>query len=198
MKKIILAIAINLLIVDYSYGQSKKTSLSITNTKSDDKPNEQQTLYIDDEHAIEIKQKGEFKMSDDEQSIISLSNGAYLFYKKDGKRLMIEQNEQNVITYQFNGGEKKSKLSADEQKLLSSILKDLIAYGFGVKDRAERLYSKGGLKAILTEINVAKGDYTKAKYFEVLFDKNQLTKVEMIQVFNQLSTAVSSDYEKSS
>jgi hypothetical protein len=197
MKKLVVTIIINVLLLNYANAQSK-VSYSESHTESDKKPSENQIVYSDSENNIEIKQQGDFKMSDDEQSIISLSNGAYLYYKKDGKRLKIEQNEQNVITYQFNNGEKKSKLSSEEQKLLSSILKDLIAHGFGVKDRAERLYNKGGLKAILNEVDVVKGDYAKAKYFEVLFEKDQLSKSEIIQTLNQLSSSVNSDYEKSS
>jgi hypothetical protein len=197
MKKLILSIAISVLIVNCNKGQSKIT-YSSSRSESDKKVNEHQIVYIDDEQAIEIKQSDEFKMSEDEQSIISLSNGAYIYYKKDGKRLKIENNEQNAIVYQFNGGEKKSKLSADEQKILSVVMKDLIAHGFGVKDRAERLYNKGGLKAILNEVDVVKGDYAKAKYFEVLFEKDKLSKPEIIQVFNQLSSAINSDYEKAS
>ncbi len=198
MRRIILSIAISVLIVNCNDGQSKTIGYSITNSQSDDKSSQQQTVYTDSEHDIEIKQNGAFKMSNDEQSIISLSNGAYISYKKNGKRLKIEQNEQSEITYQFNGGEKKSKLSADEQKILNSVLKDLITHGFGVKDRAERLYSKGGAKAILNEINNIKGDYAKAKYFEVLFEKDQLSQADLIQVLNQLSIAITSDYEKAS
>ncbi len=197
MKKIILSIAISVLIANCNNGQSMKVGYSITNSQSDDKASQQQTVYTDSQLDIEIKQNGTFKMSDDEQSIISLSNGAYISYKKDGKRLKIEKNEQNAITYQFNGGEKKSKLSADEQNILSNVLKDLIAHGFGVKDRAERLYNKGGLKAILDEVNVVKGDYVKAKYFEVLFEKDNLSKAEIIQLYNKISIAVNSNYEKS-
>lgn len=197
MKKLILIIAISSLMINCNKAQSKM-SYSITSTKSDDNVAENQTVYIDDKHDIEIKQSGEFKMSDDEQSIISLSNGAYISYKKDGKRLKITKNEQGLIVYQINNGEKKSELCADEQKIVSVVLKDLIAHGFGVKDRAERVYSKGGLKAIWSEVDMAKDDYVKTKYFKVLFEKDKLSNPEIIQVFNQLSSKINSDYEKAS
>jgi ubiquinone biosynthesis protein Coq4 len=197
MKKLVLLVAISSMMINCNKAQSKM-GYSITSTKSDNKVAENQTVYTDDKHDIEIKQSGEFKMSDDEQSIISLSNGAYISYKKDGKRLKITKNEQGLIVYQINNGEKKAELSADEQKIVSVVLKDLIVHGFGVKDRAERVYSKGGLTAIWNEVDIAKDDYVKTKYFEVLFEKEKLSDPEIIQVFNQLSSKIRSDYEKAS
>lgn len=179
----------------HSSHTKRQVSSSHTISKSNS-TNESKTVIIDDDLFLEIKYSGEVKFNDDETAIASIPLDGYIKYKKNGKKLTIESGPNGEILYAINGGSKKSVLDDTEKLFVEAVIKEMIVHGLGAKDRAERIYKKGGATALLSEIALLKSDYVKGIYFEALINTDALSPSELALSLEKIGSLLESDYEK--
>lgn len=194
MKKI--AIILLVFIVANPLANCQHRVRSSHSTRESNSTNESKTVIIDDNVFLEIRYSGEVKINDDETGILSIPSNGYIKYKKNGKKLTIERGSDGEILYAINGGSKKSILDTAEKQFVATVIKEMIAHGLGAKDRAERIYKKGGASALLNEVELLKSDYVKSIYFETLLYGNLLSQEEVITSLNKINSLIHSDFEK--
>ncbi|HLK31217.1 MAG TPA: hypothetical protein VKT28_21745 [Puia sp.] len=159
--------------------------------------NGQHSIVINDDNgSLEVKYTGDISFSDDETAIKSISQDGYLKYKKNGKKIVVTADANGQIMYEINNGDKKSTLSADEKTFLTEAIRVMIEYGVGARDRVERIYKKGGSKAVMNETKNMKSDYVKSLYLEYLLETNTLSANEMTEIANDVHFFLQSDFEK--
>ncbi len=146
---------------------------------------------------LNITYSGDIKFNDDETSIRSISQNGYLKYKKNDKTLIAENNSHGEIKYEMEDNGRKINPNDDEGKsFLTNAVKNMIEVGFDAKGRMDRIYKKGGSRAILEEIDNLKSDYVKSMYIEYLFSVDSISQEEMKSTAKKIGTKISSDYDK--
>jgi len=171
---------------------SQKTSSSYSNSDN----GIHSIIITDDNGSLEIKYTGEISFTDDETAIKTMSPDGYLKFKKNGKKLIVTAKDNGQIMYEINDGDKKSSLTDDEKAFLTEAIKVMIEYGVGAKDRVERIYKKGGGKAVMDEAKKMKSDYVKSIYLDYLLETNTLSTTEMTEIANNVHFILQSDFEK--
>jgi hypothetical protein len=144
----------------------------------------------------EIKYDGEIKISEDETSIDHISPNGYLLFIKNDEKLLIESNYHGEIVYELNDGEKKSQLNENEKKVLAELIKEMMAAGFDAGARVERIYKRGGNRALLNETDHLMSDNIKAIYFERVLSGDSISENELAETAKKISSQLGSDYEK--
>jgi deoxyribose-phosphate aldolase len=139
---------------------------------------------------------GEISFNEDETAISSISQDGYLKYKKNGKKLVATADANGHLLYEINDGDRKSTLNDDERAFLTEAIKVMIEYGVGAKDRVQRIYQKGGSKAVMKDLKNMKSDYVKSIYLEYLLETNSLSTAEMAEIANNVRFLIQSDFEK--
>ncbi len=116
-----------------------------------------------------IKYSGKFQLTDDETGFKSISPGGYLKYRKNEESVKAESNLKGEIEYTIYDGEKKLALDEQGRKLVADAVWEMISWGFDADARMERLYQKGGIRALLNEVDSMKTDPVKILYLNRLF-----------------------------
>ncbi|HLK27866.1 MAG TPA: hypothetical protein VKT28_04750 [Puia sp.] len=191
-RKLILIAVISFCIVSAGYSQEHHASYSVSTN------NGHSSISItDDKLNFSFSYStGDISFTDDEKGFKSFPNDGFLRYQKDGKRLIVTTDASGKIAYEINGGDKKTTLSEDEKELVANVIKVMIDYGVGAKDRVSRLYKNGGTKAVMDEVKNMKTDYVKSIYLQFLLSTNSLSAADMTEIANNVQSMISSDYEK--
>jgi hypothetical protein len=155
------------------------------------------SIIINDENSsLEIKYTGDISFTDNETAIKTMSPNGYLKFKKNGKKIIMTAKDNGQVMYEINDGDKKNSLNDDEKAFLAEAIKVMIENGIGAKDRVERIYKKGGSKAVMDETKNMKSDYVKAIYLDYLLQTNTLSTNEMTEIANNVHFLLHSDFEK--
>ncbi len=134
-----------------------------------------------------IKWSGKIILSEDENSFASISPGGYIRLKQDDKKMLAESNLKGVIHYELYNGNEQLPLNDSGRNFISAAIKEMIAWGFNAQGRAERIYKKGGAKAVLQEIKQIKMDAVKFPYFELLFNNDSLEREDLLQAVKMIT-----------
>ncbi len=157
--------------------------------------NEGNFTMTSDNYILQINWSGKFKLSDDEKSIAGISPGGYLKFRENDTKLSAESNLQGEISYTFATGQKSLSLDDSGRRFVMATLQKIIAFGFYSDGRAERIYKKGGNRALLEEIPNMKLEMVKGPYFDLLFKSDTLTKVELSAIIRLIDSS-GSDLDK--
>jgi hypothetical protein len=132
-----------------------------------------------DNYIEEVSWDGKTRLSDDEKSIIEITPGGYLKFRENDTTLKAESNLQGEITYTLYNGRENLSLNDSGRRFVAVVLQKMIAMGFYSEGRAERIYKKGGARALLEELPRLRMDNAKGPYVDLLFKSDSLTKDEM-------------------
>ena len=107
--------------------------------------------------AYEIEYRGKITVSDDDKNIIAIEPDGYIKIAKssfgNSRTIEIKSDKQGNLTKKFFDGRKEIAFEPEGQEWLEEILLDVIhKTGIGGKERIMRIYNKGGVDAILDEI----------------------------------------------
>jgi hypothetical protein len=135
-----------------------------------------------------IKYSGKFQLTDDETAFKSISPGGYLKFRKNEERVTAESNLQGEIEYTIYDG--KNKLALDEQgrKLIAEAIREMINWGFDADARMERIYQKGGNRALLNEVDSMKTDPVKVLYLDRVFAVDSLSPEDLPELAKKIGT----------
>ncbi len=165
--------------------------------------------------AYEIEYKGKMTVSDDDKNITAIEPDGYLKITKSSfgntRKIEIESDKQGNLTKKYFDGRKEITFQPEGQKWLEEILIDVIhKTGIGGKERILRIYNKGGVNAVLNEIDEFernsgysyykstnhalfyfesveyRGFNTKYLYYKTLVNDINLNKEELIKVLKAI------------
>jgi hypothetical protein len=148
-----------------------------------------------DKNNYSISYDGEITLSEDERSVLRISNLGYLKLKRNGVEVLVENDNQGNLVYSFTRGEKGT--TAEAKAWLESNIRLLINAGVGAKERVARLYKKGGVNAVLDGMEGINSDFVQKIYFDYLLKKTELSDNELLTVADKISTVIESDFEMS-
>lgn len=143
----------------------------------------------------EIKYSGKFKISDDEMSFKSISPGGYFKYRKNDTSVEAESNVRGTIDYTIYDGKTQVPVDGAGKGLLAEAVKEMIYWGFDAEARMERIYQKGGARALLSEVDSVKTDQVKVLYLNRLFAIDSLIP-ELLPVIITKVGSMGSDQDK--
>lgn len=108
--------------------------------------------------AYEIEYKGKIVLTDDDRDVKSISPDGYLRITKssfgNSRKIEIESDDKGNLTKKYYDGRTEEAFMPNGQEWLEEILADVIRKtGIGGKERIMRIYNKGGVSAVLNEID---------------------------------------------
>src|SRR5579871_770793 len=146
---------------------------------------------------LTINYSGDIKFNDEETTIASISRNGFLKYQKNDKKLFAENDLQGGIKYEmYNDGNKLDPGSEQGKLFLADVVKSMVDVGFDAKGRMERIYKKGGSRAVLNEVGNLKDDYIISMYIEFLFAADSVSQNDIKEIAKKIGNKIGSDYEK--
>jgi hypothetical protein len=150
-----------------AFGQSESTTVFAS-----DKGSKMTYKNSDGFNSFKIEVRGTIEVSDDDRDIKSMSADGYLEITKTtfgSKRTIKISAQGNTIKREYFEGRSPVTYEPEGRKWLSEILPEVVrTTTVAAESRVNRFYRKGGVQAVLTEINVLEGDYLKAHYANLL------------------------------
>jgi len=143
----------------------------------------------------EIKYAGRFQLTDDETAFKSISPGGYFKFRKNEESIKAESNLQGTIAYTVYDGKNNLGMNEQGKSLVAEAIREMIAWGFDAPARLERIYRKGGSRALINEIDSIKSDPVKILYMERLFAVDSLSTEEWTAIANKTGS-LGSDVDK--
>ena len=148
---------------------------------------------------VEIQGKAEF--TEDYSDVRSISEGGFLRLEEDLKgqsqRLEVrpDQSGQLVRKYFVNG--ESRPLDDNGRKWVAALLLTAVRQGaIDADGRVKTILRQRGVKGVLEEIALIKGDHAKRIYFQALLKNESLKRSDLQSVLEALRTQISSDYDK--
>ena len=147
---------------------------------------------------LEINYTGEVKFTDDEGAIKSMTKNSYLKYWKNDRKLRVKCNVNGELSYEmFDNGRKLNPEDAEGKKFLAEAIQGMISVGFDAQGRMKRIVEKGGLRALLSEVDRLDNDFIKSMYLENLIASDSIHPNQITDIAKKISTQIGSDFEKS-
>ena len=146
---------------------------------------------------LEINYTGEIKFTDDEAAIKSMSKNSYLKYWKNDRKLRVKCNVNGELSYEmFDNGRKLNPEDAEGKKFLAEAIQGMISVGFDAQGRMKRIVEKGGLHALLNEVDRLDNDFIKSMYLENLITNDSIHPDQITEIAKKIGTQIGSDFEK--
>ncbi len=197
-------VAASWLLAGPSFGQTDPAQPTRKNFEISVQGDNRLTIYENGEfengevkrYSKKIVLKGKLALSDDERAITSLGPNGSLVYHLNDQRLEVETNADGQLAFTYSENGKKQPFEPNGRAFMAVMITDLIAYGVGATERAERLFNQGGATAVLQEIARLKKPDSQAKYLKFLASQPGLTDAEWVQICQTAADFVGSDQEQ--
>jgi hypothetical protein len=146
---------------------------------------------------LEIESSGEIRFTDDESAIQSISKYGYIRYRKNDQKLFAGYTNKGDLKYElFDNGKKINPESPEGKKFIADAIKEMIATGMDAEGRFIRVIAKGGVRAVLTEVDRLDNDFIKSMYLEFLIASDSLKPAQLVEITNKIDKKLGSDFEK--
>jgi hypothetical protein len=142
-----------------------------------------------DNYVQEIKWSGKIRLSDDERSIAEISPGGYLKFRENDTTLKAESSLQGEISFTLFDGHEQLPLNDSGQQFIATQIQKMIRFGFFGEDRAERIYKKGGVRALLAELSRIKMEGARDQYLNLLFKSDSLTPADQVDLLLEIGSS---------
>jgi hypothetical protein len=142
-----------------------------------------------DNYLQEIKWSGKIRLSDDDRSIAEISPGGYLKFRENDTTLKAESSLQGEISYTLFDGHEQLSLNDSGQQFIATQIQKMIRFGFFGEERAERIYKKGGVPALLVELSRIKMEGARGPYLNLLFKADTLTVPQLIGLLQVIDSS---------
>jgi beta-lactamase regulating signal transducer with metallopeptidase domain/uncharacterized protein YeeX (DUF496 family) len=149
------------------------------------------------EGKLEVKFKGDFGFSDDEDDVTRLDGSGYIEEELAGTKRRVEFAKDGggiKRTYSVNGKEQAFGPEAREflKRVLPFVMRES---GYDAEHRVARIKAKGGVDAVLAEIEMIKGDYAARVYVTALSKDSQLSQPQLDRLLKRVEH-LNGDYER--
>lgn len=152
-----------------------------------------------DGYVLDVEQNGRVQFNAEETDVTALPDGADLKISETvsgAKREIRFESSGGAVTrtYRVDGSERV--LDADGRAWVAAVLPRVLREsGAQVEARSRRLLARGGVDALLAEIDLIQSDHARAAYLGVLFGQAALSPEQRRRAL-ALTAAIGSDYEK--
>jgi len=152
--------------------------------------------------SFEIEYEGEIIISDNDEDIVGITDGGFFKVKKSAfgskRRVEINANRNGQLTKKYYVGRREKTYIPDGKEWLAEMLSEIFrTTTLGAESRTARIYEKGGVDAMINEIEDQYSDHVKAHYFGLLLDKD-LNDQELADIIESTGDEIKSDYYLSS
>jgi hypothetical protein len=190
MKNFAIAVVLCLAIAPAKAGE--EDSLKTKSYKSEYK-------IIGNASSLEIKVRGSVKVNDADTEVTAITPGGYLNIQKttfgNKKELTISSNDAGKLSYEFYDNRSQVNYEPEGRKWLADVLLDVIrSTGVAAEDRVKRFYKRGGVDAVIDEIEEINSSSGKAEYFSFLLETNGLSEAAL----SKIALAIGKDIPSSS
>lgn len=148
--------------------------------------------------SFKVEHRGTIEISDDDRDVKAISSGGFLEISKTvfGNRRTIKiKNTGSGLEREYYVGRQEVDYEPEGRKWLAEILPEVVrSSGVGAKSRVDRFYKKGGVAAVIDELEEINGDYVGAIYASMLLDKSELSSIELVEALEGISDEINSDY----
>jgi hypothetical protein len=149
------------------------------------------------EDETEMAYKGDIRFNDSETAIERISPGGYLKFRHDDEVLQAGADDWGAVRYDlFDKGQKLDSASEKAQAQLARAIRKMISMGIDADGRMDRLYRKGGYRALLERVDSLDGDYMKGLYFDRILGTDSIRSVEMAAIVRKIGRTMGSDYDR--
>ncbi len=148
---------------------------------------------------LEVEWRGNIEFDEYETRVIGLDNDGYfsVITEQDGssRKLIVTSGDNGVETRYLVNGQDHVLDEVVTAWQADSIKQAIRLSGINAEDRVDRIYSVGGVKAVLDEIALLHSDYALRLHTEALVEIYQLEQDEIKRLI-ALIDKMESDYEK--
>ena len=128
-------------------------------------------------YELSVKAQGKFEFNEDESDIAEMEDGATLSMKETTgghTRLAEYESDDGTLTRTFTiDGDPMS--DADAQQWLTRAIPEMLRQtGFDAERRTQRILAKGGVDAVLAEVDKIGGDFARRVYLTTLAENAKL------------------------
>ena len=157
--------------------------------------------WSDGRHKLQVRSRGDVRISDDDQTIESISRRGYLVIferiGRDERELEVEPDDDGNIQYSYFVDGRRADFDDEAKKWYGEVLLTVIRNtGWNAENRVERIYKKNGTAGVLDEIELINGSYSKRTYYQILMDVAELSAADYERIIRQAEKEIDSDYEK--
>jgi hypothetical protein len=145
-----------------------------------------------------MEYEGSIVLTEDDSDILSISDDGYVEIKKTAfgsKRRVFIESDNGQLIRKYYVGSKEIDFDPEGRRWLAEILEEVVrSTTLAAEQRVDRIYLKGGAKAVLAEVGEISSDHVKARYLELLTHR-KLTEKELILVLDAIGD-IDSDHHK--
>lgn len=153
-------------------------------------------------NSTELEYRGKIIFTDDETDVKYISPGGFIRFSKrsfgNRRTIELEADSNGDINRTYREGRTKMPFEPEGRQWMSSVLPEIIrTTGIGAEERVLKFYNKGGMTAVIDEIENLPSDYVQSKYYSACFALKGIDEQEVKQVLESAKDEISSSYEQS-
>ncbi|MFD3003876.1 hypothetical protein ACFS7Z_26205 [Pontibacter toksunensis] len=159
---------------------------------------EKRMKYVieDTSQGLKIEYNGKITLSLDDRSIKAISDGGYLRIEKTtfgNSRELLINSRGNDLNYEYREGGRLKPYEPDGKAWFSDILPELVkTTPIAAEHRVERLFSKGGVKAVTGALPDLKGENVRAAFISYLLKKD-IKEEDLTHIIQTVGSVIQSD-----
>lgn len=151
-------------------------------------------------NSFHLEFEGEITLSDDDRDIVAISRGGYLEIKKSAfgnrRRIFMEADGSGKLIKKYFVGGSEKPFEQEGRQWLAEILPEILRSStIAAEQRVDRMYGKGGTRAVLREVDYMDSDYVKSYYIKLLLNKNPKNS-DLIPILEVVGDDIDSDHHK--
>lgn len=147
---------------------------------------------------LSVEYDGQIEFADDDRSIKSISRGGYMLIRKTSfgqRREILAEPDGDQVVYEYRVGRRGQEWNKEAEEFLADVLLEVIrTTAIGAEGRVDRFYTKGGLNAVLEEVDEIRSDYVSHIYLQILIDEYELSDNELVKLAAYVPRALDSDH----
>ena len=157
-------------------------------------------VMTDDNKTRRIEIRGKAEFNDEYTDVVGVSEGGSVRVEEKSGGLSQRYEVRNVNnqlsrTYYVNSSNRP--IDDNAKKWIAQLVLEAVRQGgFDADARVQRILSRGGIKAVLAEIDLIHSDYAKRLYFQSLIKHGNLDVAGVQDLLRQAAKQISSDYEQ--
>ena len=178
------------------------TSAGIAQKQKDETQSIMTWEHSDDglKRRLEVRGKAEF--NDDYTDIVDVSEGGVVRVEEvvngQSRRYEVRRDVGGQLTRTFYVNGQARELDATARAWLAQMVLNAVRQGgIDADKRVQRILSRGGVPAVLQEIEQINSDYARRRYYQALVNHGNLNATALANVLAHAAGHIKSDYEQS-
>ena len=147
--------------------------------------------------SFEVESRGKIILTDDDKDIKSMSPDGYLEVKKTvfgSKRTLIISSEGSGLRKEYYEGRTKVPFEPTGRQWMGEILPELVrSTTIGAEGRVDRFFRKGGVPAVVSEIESLESNYVKSHYANLLM-KQSINPKDYVRIIDRIAGTIDSNH----